>query len=119
MPLSRSKKSKLPHAVKVADVPTAALTFFHKCLDNTCAAVIGLVQFFQGDVGWSPWVFASTPGQAPGNLRVDYVLPSSNLRVQDSQVFWPAPGQPGAELTGSYPFPTSDNRPVWADLRVR
>lgn len=56
---------------------------------------------------------------APGNLRVDYVLPSSNLRVQDSQVFWPAPGQPGAELTGSYPFPTSDHRPVWADLRVR
>jgi len=38
-------------------------------LAGTVAAVIGLVQFFQGDVGWSPWVFAATPGQAPGNLR--------------------------------------------------
>ena len=38
-------------------------------LAGTESAVIGLVQFFQGDVGWSPWVFASTPGQAPGNLR--------------------------------------------------
>lgn len=57
--------------------------------------------------------------EAPGNLRVDYVLPSSNLRVQDSRVFWPAQGQPGAELTGSSPFPTSDHRPVWTDVRVR
>jgi len=38
-------------------------------LAGTAAAVIGLVQFFQGDVGGSPWVFAATPGQAPGNLR--------------------------------------------------
>lgn len=30
---------------------------------------IGLVQFFGGDVGWAPWVHASTPGQAIGNLR--------------------------------------------------
>lgn len=30
---------------------------------------IGLVQFFVGDPGWAPWVHASTPGQAIGNLR--------------------------------------------------
>ncbi|MHA7598865.1 PglL family O-oligosaccharyltransferase [Alicycliphilus sp. T452] len=30
---------------------------------------IGLVQFFGGDMGWAPWVHASTPGQAIGNLR--------------------------------------------------
>ncbi|OYD48023.1 Wzy polymerase domain-containing protein [Acidovorax kalamii] len=32
-------------------------------------SVIGLVQYFAGDVGLSPWVQASTPGQAIGNLR--------------------------------------------------
>ncbi|WP_404300395.1 Wzy polymerase domain-containing protein [Alicycliphilus denitrificans] len=33
------------------------------------AAAIGLVQFFVGDPGWAPWVHASTPGLAMGNLR--------------------------------------------------
>lgn len=56
---------------------------------------------------------------APGNLRVDYVLPSRNLLVRDSGVFWPRVGAPGAELTGAFPFPTSDHRPVWADVAVR
>lgn len=31
--------------------------------------VVGLVQFFWGDVGLTPWIYASTPGQAIGNLR--------------------------------------------------
>ena len=31
--------------------------------------LIGLAQFVAGDVGWSPWVQASVPGQAMGNLR--------------------------------------------------
>ena len=30
---------------------------------------VGLVQYFAGDVGWSPWIQSSTPGQAIGNLR--------------------------------------------------
>jgi hypothetical protein len=34
----------------------------------------------------------------------------------DAGVFWPAPGAPGAELTGEYPFPSSDHRLVWVDL---
>lgn len=33
------------------------------------ASVIGLVQYFAGDVGWRPWVHPSVPGQAVGNLR--------------------------------------------------
>ena len=33
------------------------------------AAAIGLVQFFMGDPGWAPWVHASSPGLAFGNLR--------------------------------------------------
>ncbi|MFF0991368.1 endonuclease/exonuclease/phosphatase family protein [Kocuria nitroreducens] len=55
---------------------------------------------------------------APGNLRVDYVLPSKNLRVVGAGVWWPAPGEPGAELTGEYPFPASDHRPVHVDISV-
>ncbi|GAA1349834.1 endonuclease/exonuclease/phosphatase family protein [Falsarthrobacter nasiphocae] len=54
---------------------------------------------------------------APGNLRVDYVLPSKQLTPRGSGVFWPAQGQPGSELTGVYPFPTSDHRLVWVDLK--
>jgi hypothetical protein len=55
---------------------------------------------------------------APGNLRADYVLPSKNLRVLDAGVWWPAPREPGAELTGEYPFPTSDHRPVYIDIAI-
>ncbi|MCT2019900.1 endonuclease/exonuclease/phosphatase family protein [Kocuria marina] len=55
---------------------------------------------------------------APGNLRVDYALPSKNLPLLDAGVFWPAPGRPGSELTGEYPFPTSDHRLVWVDVKV-
>ena len=52
----------------------------------------------------------------PGNLRVDYVLPSRDLRVRGTGVFWPAPGQPGAELMD--PKITSDHRLVWLDLSL-
>ena len=54
---------------------------------------------------------------SPGNLRVDYVLPSKDLQVVSSAVYWPAPGQPGSELTGEYPFPTSDHRLVRVDIQ--
>lgn len=60
--------------------------------------------------------FPARPG--PGNLRVDYVLPSRTLQVTDAGVFWPRTGEPGAELTGRFPFPASDHRPVWADVEL-
>jgi endonuclease/exonuclease/phosphatase family metal-dependent hydrolase len=47
-----------------------------------------------------------------GNLRVDYALPSSNLDVGDSGVFWPADG-PGAEAAEA-----SDHRLVWVDVTL-
>jgi len=55
---------------------------------------------------------------APGNLRVDLALPSRGLPVRGAGVFWPAQGEPGSELTGSYPFPTSDHRLTWVDVKV-
>ncbi|TKV28884.1 endonuclease/exonuclease/phosphatase family protein [Arthrobacter sp. NamB2] len=53
-----------------------------------------------------------------GNIRADYVLPSRTLRVSGSGVFWPRVGSPGSELTGIFPFPTSDHRLVYADIVV-
>ena len=55
---------------------------------------------------------------APGNLRADYVLPSKRLRIVDSAVFWPAEGEPHFDLTGTFPFPSSDHRLVWVDVMV-
>ena len=56
--------------------------------------------------------------EPPGNLRADYVLPSKQLRIVDSAVFWPAEGEPYFELTGVFPFPSSDHRLVWIDVMV-
>lgn len=56
--------------------------------------------------------FTDDPG--PGNLRVDYVLPSTDLRVTGSGVFWPCEGEDGADLVGA-----SDHRLVYVDVRLR
>lgn len=70
----------------------------------------------QGDPALDTADFSDQP--SPGNLRVDYALPSKNLQVIASAVFWPAKGEPGSELTGEYPFPTSDHRLVRIDVRL-
>ena len=49
--------------------------------------------------------------RAPGNLRVDYVLPAKDLRVLDSGVVWPASGEMAAVVTTA-----SAHRLVWVDL---
>jgi hypothetical protein len=48
----------------------------------------------------------------PGNLRVDYVLPSADLAVTAAGVFWPAPGEPLADAAAA----ASDHRLVWVDI---
>jgi 3-phytase/alkaline phosphatase D len=53
---------------------------------------------------------------SPGNLRVDYVLPSKGLDMISAGVFWPASNQPLFELVGEWPFPSSDHRLVWIDV---
>lgn len=47
----------------------------------------------------------------PGDLRVDYLLPSRTLTVQDAGVLWPLDG-PLAELVAE----ASDHRLVWVDV---
>jgi endonuclease/exonuclease/phosphatase family metal-dependent hydrolase len=48
-----------------------------------------------------------------GNLRIDYVLPSKNLKVLGSGVFWPAADKPEFKLVDC-----SDHRLVWVDLKA-
>ncbi len=54
----------------------------------------------------------------PGNLRVDYVLPSWNMTITDAGVFWPLSSDPLFSLVGTFPFPSSDHRLVWVDLEL-
>ncbi len=55
----------------------------------------------------------------PGNLRVDYVLPSDGaMTVTDAGVFWPTQDDSLYRLTGEYPFPTSDHRLVWVTVEI-
>ena len=65
----------------------------------------------QGDAGFDTGDFEDKPGAGPGNLRVDYVLPSRSLEVVRSAVFWPKSHDPALKLVE-----TSDHRLVWADL---
>jgi hypothetical protein len=54
---------------------------------------------------------------APGNLRVDYVLPSERLAVRGTGVYWLESTDPlFARLIGTFPFPVTDHRLVWLDL---
>lgn len=56
---------------------------------------------------------------SPGNLRVDYVLPSvAALTVTDAGVFWPTTEDSLYRLTGEFPFPTSDHRLVWVTVEI-
>lgn len=63
----------------------------------------------QGDPAADTAVF----GDPPGNLRVDYVLPSNDLAVVDSGVYWPLSTEPGAAFMDA-----SDHRLVWIDIEA-
>ena len=57
-----------------------------------------------------------TNDNPPGNLRVDYALPSSEgFAYLDGAVYWPESSDPDFALTS---FPTSDHRLVYVDLRL-
>ncbi|MBL8754056.1 MAG: endonuclease/exonuclease/phosphatase family protein [Planctomycetes bacterium] len=68
----------------------------------------------RGDPALDTGDFDDTPGKGPGNLRVDYVLPSRSLQVVRSGVFWPGP-----LLADAKPYEASDHRLVFVDIAVR
>ncbi len=70
---------------------------------------------------------------APGNLRVDYVLPSANLTLTGAGIFWPAdpdrnaPNTTGElyDLVGNFRdqnlyanYPSSDHKALWVDVQI-
>jgi 3-phytase/alkaline phosphatase D len=62
---------------------------------------------------------------APGNLRVDYVLPSANLEIAGAGVFWPTASDADFPLVGTFRnqnlyanYPTSDHKAVFVDVRM-
>ena len=59
------------------------------------------------------------PDARPGNLRVNYVLPSPNLRVLNAGVFWPDPNDREFEILGSDGLAAGPHRMVWVDVIQR
>ena len=57
------------------------------------------------------------PDGRPGNLRVGYVLPDPDWRVEAAGVFWPDPSEPNANLLGADGLAAGPHRLVWVDLR--
>lgn len=63
--------------------------------------------------------FRDDQPDTPGNLRVDYLLPSAQLAIFDARVFWPAPDDPLHRLVGDgWPVVSSDHRLIWIDIEA-
>lgn len=54
------------------------------------------------------------PAPGPGAMRVDYILPSADLKVTDAGVFWPQDGAEEAAIAQQ----ASRHRLVWVDLML-
>lgn len=82
------------------------------------AAQGGANETQRGDPALDTADFNDDPERGPGNLRIDYVLPSrAGLRVTGAGVFWPAPDEQGYDLVGEgWPVVSSDHRLVWVDV---
>lgn len=62
---------------------------------------------------------------APGNLRVDYVLPWRNVQIIGSGIFWPLEGTADRPLVGEFNtpglfpgLPSSDHKAVFVDVTI-
>jgi hypothetical protein len=62
--------------------------------------------------------FSDGGANSPGNLRVDYVLPSADLEVCGSGVFWPTAEDPAFALVNDQAEASSDHRLAWVDIAL-
>ena len=77
-------------------------------------AILQLLDHPSVNASFTPLAASGRSETSSFGLRVDYVLPSqAGLRIDDGAIFWPGPGQPGANLIG-----VSDHRLVWMDLSL-
>lgn len=65
----------------------------------------------------SPDMDGSEYHTAAWRKRIDYVLPSKDLTVKDTGIFWPIKGEPGYRLMSEREA-SSDHRLVWLDLSL-
>ncbi|WMT86669.1 endonuclease/exonuclease/phosphatase family protein [Pelagibacterium sp. 26DY04] len=75
-------------------------------LDHTGDPALDTADFFDGEGG-------------SGNMRADYVLPSSDLTVTGAGIFWPTTDDDLAALLGEGDAQTSDHRLVWVDIALQ
>ncbi len=109
--LPLSSKSHWDVPVRVGD---RTLLTAHRVLDPAPASDGGAEAANAGHQG-DPRVDTADFGEPePGNLRVDYVLPSKPMQVLGSGVFWPVTADSLARLNDA-----SDHHATWVDLRVR
>lgn len=74
----------------------------------------GANETHRGDPAFDTADFGDNPDRfGPGNLRVDYVVPSATLGLEAAGVFWPA-AAPMAEIVAE----ASDHRLVWIDVTL-
>ncbi len=70
----------------------------------------------QGYLQHAPFATADWPDLTPSQLRVDYVLPSRNLVIEDSGVFWPSSDAIDHNLLEYQGTAASHHRLVWVDI---
>lgn len=75
-------------------------------LDHTGDPALDTADFFDGEGG-------------SGNMRADYVLPSSDLTVTGAGIFWPTTDDDLVALLGEGDAQTSDHRLVWVDIALQ
>jgi hypothetical protein len=71
----------------------------------------------RGDPALDTADFSDGP-RSVGNLRVDYALPSSDLTVCASGIFWPSRDEPEFQLVNDDARASSDHRLVWVDIAL-
>ena len=59
-------------------------------------------------------VTSNFTAEGHGCLRIDYALPSRGLEIVQGGIFWPKPGEPGADA-----ITATDHRSVWIDVRPK
>jgi hypothetical protein len=79
---------------------------------DAAAAQGGVNRTHAGDPALDTADFRDADG--PGNLRVDYVLPSADLAVTGAGVLWPPPGDPLAAAVEA----AGRHRLVWLDIAL-
>ena len=74
-----------------------------------------------GDPAFDTADFGDAAPNGSGNLRVDYVLPSTDLEITEAGVFWPQTSDPLYPLVGDRASfattPSSDHSLVWISVK--